>query len=160
MRKGAGLIVRVLKYDGAEYRRWNARVARRDGSLIVLDAEFEFEVRHHLLGDIQRGTRTIEYYWLDRWYNVFQFFAADGSTRLYYCNINLPPVLAEGVLSYVDLDIDVLVQPDMSYEVVDLDEFEQNAAAFGYLPETVTAAHAAVGELLNLIETPHFPFAH
>jgi protein associated with RNAse G/E len=154
------IIVRVLKYDGAEYRRWNARVAQHEGSLLVLEAAFEFDVQHHLLGDIQRGTRTIEYYWLDRWYNVFQFFEADGSTRLYYCNVNMPPALAEGVLSYVDLDIDVLVQPDLSYEVVDLDEFEQNAAAFGYPPETVTATHAAVRELVNLIETPHFPFAH
>ena len=151
--------VRVLKYDGAEYRRWNARVARREGSLIVLDGEFEFDVQHHLLGDIRRGTRTIEYYWLDRWYNVFHFFEADGNTRLYYCNINLPPALAGGVLSYVDLDIDVLVQPDWTYEVVDKDEFEQNAVAFGYPPETVMAAHAAVRELVNLIETRHFPFS-
>src|SRR5438552_14551762 len=99
------ITVRVLKYDGVEYRRWHARIARREGSLIVLDAAFEFDVQHHLLGDILRGTRTIEYYWLDRWYNVFQFLETDGSTRLYYCNISLPPTLAGGVLSYVDLDI-------------------------------------------------------
>ena len=152
--------VRVLKYDGAEYRRWHARLAQREGSLIVLEAAFEFDVQHHLLGDIRRGTRTIEYYWLDRWYNVFRFLSDDGETRLWYCNVNLPPTLAGGVLSYVDLDIDVLVQPDLSYEVVDKDEFEQNAAAFGYPPETVTAAHAAVRELVNLIETRQFPFAH
>ena len=151
--------VRVLKYDGAEYRRWSGRIARRDGSLIVLEAAFEFEVQHHLLGGIQRGTRTIEYYWLDRWFNVFQFFEADGSTRLFYCNINMPPVLAEGVLSYVDLDIDVLVQPDLSFEVVDQEEFEHNAAAFGYPPEIVRAAHAAVRDLVNLIERRQFPFA-
>jgi protein associated with RNAse G/E len=153
------IIVRVLKYDGVEYRRWHARIARREGSLIALDAAFEFDVQHHLLGDIPRGTRTIEYYWLDRWYNVFQFLETDGSTRLYYCNINMPPTLAGGVLSYIDLDIDVLVQPDWSYEVLDKDEFEQNAEAFGYPPETVTAAHAAVRELVNLIETRHFPFS-
>lgn len=152
--------VRVFKYDGAEHRRWHARLARREGSLIVLEAAFERDVQHHLLGDIRRGTRTIEYYWLDRWYNVFRFLNDDGETRLWYCNVNLPPTLAEGVLSYVDLDIDVLVQPDLSYEVVDQDEFEQNAAVFGYSSETVTAAHAAVDELVDLIETRQFAFAH
>ena len=60
MREGAAITVRVLKYDGAEYRRWNARLAQREGSLIVLEAAFEFDVQHHLLGDIRRGTRTIE----------------------------------------------------------------------------------------------------
>jgi protein associated with RNAse G/E len=153
------ITVRVLKYDGAEHRRWSARLAQREGSLMVLEAAFEFDVHHHLLGEIRRGTRTIEYYWLDRWYNVFRFLNDDGATRLYYCNVNVPPTLAGGVLSYVDLDIDVLVQPDFSYEVVDLDEFEQNAAAFGYPPETMTAAHAAVRALVNLIETRHFPFS-
>src|SRR5712692_5035468 len=67
------ITVCVLKYDGAEHRRWPARLAQREGALVVLDAAFEFDVQHHLLGDIQRGTRTIEYYWLDRWYNVFRF---------------------------------------------------------------------------------------
>ncbi len=154
-----GLTVRVLKYDGAEYRRWNARLARRDGSLIVLDAEFEFDVQHHLLGDIQRGTRTIEYYWLDRWYNVFRFLHESDETRSFYCNVNMPPRLEDGVLTYVDLDIDILVQPDLSYQVLDLEEFAANAARYGYSEETKRHANAAVAELISMIETRQFPFA-
>src|SRR5258708_11526215 len=126
------IIVRVLKYDGTEYRQWNARIARRERSLIILDAEFEIDVSHDLLGSIPRGTRTVEYYWLDRWYNVFRFLGDNGTTRLYYCNINLPPQLSDRVLTYIDLDIDVLVQPDLSYQVLDLEEFEINAARYGY----------------------------
>ena len=158
MREGAAITVRVLNYDGAEYRRWNARLARREGPLIVLDAAFEFDVQHHLLGDIQRGTRTIEYYWLDRWYNVFRFLRADGSTRLYYCNVNMPPKLEDDVLTYIDLDIDVLVQPDLSYQVLDLEEFAANAARYGYSEEIKLQAHAAVDELISLIEKRAFPF--
>jgi len=153
------LTVRVLKHDGAEYRRWKARLARREGSLIVLDAEFEFDVQHHLLGNIQRGTRTVEYYWLDRWYNVFRFLKADGSTRLYYCNVNMPPKLADEVLTYIDLDIDILVQPDNSYKVLDLAEFETNAERYGYPEEIKRQAHAAVATLISMIETRQFPFS-
>jgi protein associated with RNAse G/E len=153
------ITVRVLKYDGAEHRRWNARRAQRQGSLIVLDAEFKFEVQHHLLGDIQRGTRTIEYYWLDRWYNVFQFLKADASTRLYYCNVNMPPELENDVLTYVDLDIDILVQPDFHYQVLDQEEFAANAARYGYSEDTKRQADAAVAELIKMIEAHQFPFA-
>ena len=151
--------VRVLKYDGAEHRRWNARLARRQGPLIVLDAEFEFDVQHHLLGDIQRGTRTIEYYWLDRWYNVFQFLHESDRTRLYYCNVNMPPQLENDVLTYIDLDIDILVQPDLSYQVLDLEEFAANTVRYGYSEETKQQADAAVGALTKIIETRQFPFA-
>ena len=152
------IAVRVLKYDGSEYRRWNARVAKRAGSLIVLDAVFESDVQHQLLGDIARGTRTLEYYWLDRWYNVFRFLEDDGGTRCWYCNVNVPPTFDGRVLSYVDLDIDVLVQPDLSYEVLDLDEFEGNAERFKYSRETQRQARAALDELLSMIETRQFPF--
>jgi uncharacterized protein len=151
--------VRVLKYDGAEHRRWSASLTRREGSLIVLDAAFEFDVQHHLLGDIQRGTRTIEYYWLDRWYNVFRFLDGDDETRLYYCNVNMPPKLEDEVLTYIDLDIDILVQPDLSYQVLDLAEFGANAERYGYPEEIKRHAHGAVDELISMIETRQFPFA-
>src|SRR6266576_5152956 len=118
-----GITVRVLKYDGSEYRRWDALVARQEGSLVVLNAAFDTEVQHELLGKISRGTRTIEYYWLDRWYNIFRFLESDGSTRLFYCNVNMPPAISGGILSYIDLDIDILVQPDFSYQVLDREEF-------------------------------------
>src|SRR6266849_299421 len=151
--------VRVLKYDGTEYRRWNARVARREGSLIVLDAEFEYEAQHHLLGHIPRGTRTIEYYWLDRWYNVFRFLNDHGGTGLYYCNINMPPKFEDDVLTYVDLDIDILVRPDLSYQVLDLEEFAANGGRYGYSEEIKRQANAAVHELISLIEKRQFPFS-
>jgi protein associated with RNAse G/E len=153
------ITVRVLKYDGTEYRRWNAKLAQKDDSLIVLDAAFEDDVEHDLLGNIRSGTRTIEYYWPDRWYNIFRFLESDGSTKLYYCNVNMPLSIEGGILSYIDLDIDVLVRPDFSYQVLDLEEFAANAARYGY-PEQVRAqTHKAVAELTSMIETRQFPFS-
>jgi len=152
------ITVRVLKYDGTEYRRWHARVSKREGQLIVLDAEFEENVEHALLGSIPRGTKTIEYYWLDRWYNVFQFLNDGGDTRLWYCNINTPPSLADQVLTYIDLDIDVLVQPDLSYSVLDLDDFKANAERFGYSDDTRRQAGDALNDVQELVRTRRFPF--
>ena len=158
MQQDDQITVRVLKYDGTEYRRWEARVKRRDGALIVLDAEFEIEVRHDSLGTIPKGTRTIEYYWLDRWYNMFEFLKDDGSTRLFYCNVNTPPTIAGDVLTYIDLDIDILVEPDLSYQVLDLDEFTANAQRYGYSDETKQQAQNALTQLKEMIEVCQFPF--
>jgi protein associated with RNAse G/E len=153
------ITVRVLKYDGAEHRRWSAKIARREGPMIVLNAEFDYDVQHHLLGEIPRGTRTIEYYWLDCWYNVFQFMNNEGSTRLFYCNVSAPPRLEGDVLSYVDLDIDLLVQPDLSYQLLDMEEFEANAERWSYSGETRRQALASVTELVSMIEGRRFPFS-
>ena len=153
------ITVRVLKYDGTEYRRWKASLAQQEDSLFVLDAEFDYDVQHQLLGEIKRGTRTIEYYWLDRWYNIFRFLDEDGATRLFYCNVNMPPAYADSILTYVDLDIDVLVQPDFSYQVLDQDEFEKHSELFGYDDNTRRQARLAVDELIAMIEQRQFPFA-
>lgn len=150
--------VRVLKHDGTEYRRWYAEIARQDGPLIVLEGQFDADVSHHLLGKIKRGTRTVEYYWLDRWYNIFRFLRADGSTRFYYCNINTPPTLSDAVLSYVDLDIDVLAHPDLSFEVLDLHEFEENSERYHYSSKEKMNARSALDELIGLIRAHQFPF--
>ena len=153
------IIVRVLKYDGAEYRRWNASIRSQDKELIILDAKFEEEVRHDSLGIIPKGTRTVEYYWPECWYNIFQFLKANGGTRVWYCNVNTPPDFINNELSYVDLDLDILVQPDLSYQVMDLDEFELNAERYGYSEQVKTRALQAVDELASMIESRQFPFS-
>lgn len=153
-----GITVCVLKHDGAEYRRWRASLARHEGDMIVLDAEFDVDVSHEILGEIKQRTRTVEYYWLNRWYNVFRFLKDDGRTRLWYCNINTPPEFNDGVLTYVDLDIDIVVQSNFSFQLLDMDEFETNARRYGYSDEEKRQAQNAVDELISAIETRQFPF--
>ena len=152
------VVVRVLKHDGSEYRRWTGRIATREGSLIVVEAEFEVDVSHQLLGEIKRGTRLIEYSWLDRWYNVFRFLNDSGSTRLYYCNVNKPPAFDGQSLTYIDLDIDVIVQPDYSYEIEDLEEFKVNSERYGYTAEEKKNVEKALAELTGMIRSRQFPF--
>lgn len=152
------ITVRACKYDGTEHRRWPARVSARCDSLLVLDATFEEEIRHPLLGTILEGTRSVEYYWLDRWYNVFRFHEPTGKLRNFYCNVNVPPTFDGRVLSYIDLDIDILVAPDLSYTILDEDEFEASSAHFNYPPLIKAGARAALTELVAIIESRRFPF--
>lgn len=153
------IVVRALKYDGSEHRHWPAVLAEHVGSLIVLDAEFEAEVVHDALGTISAGTHSLEYYWLDKWYNVFRFAEMDGTLRNYYCNINVPPTFDGETLAYVDLDLDILVTPDLSFQVLDVEDFERNAEIYSYPEEVRTNAREAVAELIDMIQTRAFPFS-
>ena len=150
--------VRAYKHDGLLHRTWPAELLRQEGSLIVLDAKFTDEVIHDLLGTIASGTHSLEYYWLDRWYNVFRFSEPDGKLRNYYCNVNVLPTFDGETLSYVDLDLDILVDPDLSYRILDVEDFERNAEDYGYSVEVRANARRAVDELVRMIETRAFPF--
>ena len=152
------VLVRTYKYDGSEHRSWPAQVLKQEGSLIVLDAKFPEDVVHNLLGTIASGTHSLEYYWLDRWYNVFRFAHPNGELRNYYCNVNVPPTFDGETLSYVDLDLDILVQPDFSYQILDVEDFEQNSKLYDYSDEVRRNAHRALDELTELIEAREFPF--
>jgi protein associated with RNAse G/E len=150
--------VRVYKYDGLLHRTWPAELLRQEDSLVVLDAKFANEVVHDLLGTIAGGTHSLEYYWLDRWYNVFRFAQPNGELRNYYCNVNVPPTFDGEILSYVDLDLDILVEPDFSYQILDVEDFETNTQSYRYPDEVQTNARRAVDELVRMIQTREFPF--
>ncbi len=159
-REARGRLIRVdsLKSDGRLHRSWPARLVRRAGPLLVLEGVFETEVRHPLLGRISAGTLSTEFYWSDRWYSVFRFREPSGRLRNFYCNINRPAEFDDDTLSFVDLDIDVLVAPDFSYTVLDEDEFEAHAAEFGYDETLRGRVRESLAELIGLIETRSFPF--
>lgn len=150
--------VRAYKFDGLLHRSWAAKLDHQEGPLIVLDATFPDEITHNLLGTIASGTRSLEYYWLDRWYNVFRFAQPDGKLRNYYCNVNVPPTLSDGILSYVDLDLDILVDPDFSYRILDLEDFERNIEVYGYPEEVQSNARQALDDLVRMIEARALPF--
>lgn len=152
------IIVRALKFDTTEHRRWRASLMKKEATLLVLDAAFDEEVRHSQLGLIERGTVSIEYYWLDRWYNVFRFLEPDGKLRNFYCNVNMPPRFDGRTLTYIDLDIDIVVSPGFSYEILDMEEFEANALRFKYPLDVRRRARYALDELISLIESRGFPF--
>lgn len=152
------IVVRSLKDDGRVHRVWRARLVRAEGSLVVVEGEFAERIEHAQLGVIARGTVSTEYFWTDRWYNVFRFREPAGALRNYYCNINRPAAFDGRHLTFVDLDVDVLVSPDFTYRVLDEDEFAANAARYGYSREVRERVSRALAELREMIERREFPF--
>lgn len=154
---GDVVTVNALKYDGSVNRSWKCELAARSGSLIECVGVFDRDVVHNELGHIVKGTVSREYFWLDRWYNVFRFHEPDGTFRNYYCNINLPPTFSDGVLEYIDLDIDVVVWPDGSQQVLDRTEFEQSSRRFGYSADVHLNVERSLNELREMIRQNRLP---
>ncbi len=146
------------KFDGSIHRSWNAELIEQKENFLSFAGVFENEVNHDTLGVIRRGTISYEFYWFDRWYNIFRFHEPDGELRNFYCNISQPPKLENHVLDYVDFDIDVLVWSDFSYHILDFEEFAGNKEIYKYPPEIIHKVHHSVSEIETLIKMRHFPF--
>jgi len=144
-------------FDMSIRRSWTCRLVEANPPLFEFVCEFEKCVQHEALGTIDQGTISHEYYWLDRWYNIFRFHRPDGEFRNYYCNINLPPTYENGVLDYVDLDLDIVVWPDWTYKILDREEYESNAGRFGYSNDMKERVDNTLQELIILIGTRSLP---
>jgi uncharacterized protein len=97
----------------------------RDENSITLEAFFDRADVPFQDVVFKTGDRFVEYYYSDRWYNVFEIHDRDdGGIKGWYCNIGEPAVIEDEVVSYVDLALDLWVSADGEQTVLDEDEFE------------------------------------
>ena len=100
------------------------------------------------------GDRFIEYYYSDRWYNIFAIHDKDdGRIKGWYCNIGMPAKIEDGVVSYIDLALDLWVSVNWEQTILDEDEFNE----LGLSDELRTGALGGLREVQTLFERKNPP---
>lgn len=153
---GGPLVVQKLLYDGSKQYRWSGLVLEQDRELLLFGAEFQYDSRDLGYVVFEKGDIFYEFYYFDRWYNVFQIYSAGGELKGWYCNITSPAHIADGELTFIDLALDLFVYPDGRFLVLDQGEFD-DLAATTYRPEDVEEAKRALGELVQLAGKGRLP---
>ncbi len=93
----------------------------------------------------------VQFFWPQRWYTLSAFY--DRRELIHtYASIIQPAHIELDRLIFVDLDLNLLVQPDLRYEVLTQVEFEQAADLLGYDEETRIGALLALETLTNAIQ--------
>ncbi len=151
------IVVRKLAYDEHETWHWTGTLVERRDGVMVIDAIFNARPRD--LGYMKLETTDLfhEYYYADRWYNIFQVFGADGILKGWYCNICKPARFSGNEISFVDMVLDVFVYPDGRTLVLDQEEFQEKRKEI-YSAEDARLAEAGVAELLSIAERRDHPF--
>lgn len=97
----------------------------RDETSVKLEALFDRADMPFMDVVFRTGDRFVEYYYTDRWYNIFAVHdGTHGKIKGWYCNIGKPAVIEDGVVSYIDLALDLWVSANGKQTVLDEDEFE------------------------------------
>ena len=97
----------------------------RDEHSLALEALFDRTDMPFMDVIFKKDDRFVEYYYSDRWYNIFEIHDRDDDKiKGWYCNIGMPAVFEDGVVSYVDLALDLWISADGKQTVLDEDEFE------------------------------------
>jgi protein associated with RNAse G/E len=147
--------IRKLTQDGAESFRYTGRVVSRGETWVQVEAFFgrdDVDIGHVVF---RKGDRMIEWFYADRWYNVFELRDVDDDRlKGWYCNITRPAIISTEEVSWPDLALDVWITPDGALTVVDEDEFE----ALALDPHTRGAVLAAVADLYEHVHRREAPF--
>jgi uncharacterized protein len=152
-----GMKIKVQKKNpaGEVTYEYEGVVLSRDEHSIVLEALFDRADMPFMNVVFKTGDRFVEYYYSDRWYNIFAIHDRDSEKiKGWYCNIGKPAVFEDGIVSYIDLALDLWVSVDGKQTVLDEDEFEELK-----LNESLkTGALNGLDELKNLFKNNNPPF--
>ncbi len=137
----------VIAYDGT--------VLERTSDTIVLEARFTRETMDLGYAVLEHHDRFVEHFYADRWYNIFEIHSVrDDHLKGWYCNIAQPAIFSSDTIEQIDLALDVWINPDGSYHVLDREEFD----ALELDRTTRLRAQQAVSELLYLLYHHAAPF--
>jgi predicted RNA-binding protein associated with RNAse of E/G family len=137
----------VLSYDG--------QVMDRGPGWVCLQAPFsrpDVDLGYVVM---RYGDLFTEWYYADRWYNIFQIADVDtAQLKGWYCNITRPAQLTDNTVSAEDLQLDVFVSPDGTLILLDEDEFD----ALNLTAEERMEALRAVEEIRTAVSERVAPF--
>jgi len=115
---------------------------------VIIQAYWSHPTKNLGYVSFEPGDRFIEYYYTDRWYNIFDIASTQGVRKGWYCNIAEPAILFEDRIEQVDLLLDVWVSPEGETLILDEDEF---AADTTLTTRQRNGARQALQELLQMI---------
>jgi protein associated with RNAse G/E len=103
--------------------QYQGEVIERQGNGVVIQAYWSHATKDLGYTCFELGDRFIEYYYSDRWFNIFDIADAHGLRKGWYCNVAEPARIFEERIEQIDLFIDVWVTPQGETLILDEDEF-------------------------------------
>ena len=145
--------VTVIKLSllGEEKMRYIGHVVEHLPSGLVLLADWTLPTQDLGYTRFEPQDQFREYYYTDRWFNIFSITSAIGRHKGWYCNIAEPVHLGKDSIRQVDLLLDVWVHPDGEVLLLDEDEFA-NAAMAALSERQQIGAKQGLHMLLQMLE--------
>jgi predicted RNA-binding protein associated with RNAse of E/G family len=145
---GERVTVRLLK-GTREKLAYEMTVVADDGEHLIVEGPFAGTAARDLGYVVfEPDDWFIEHYWRSRWYSVKAVRDRCEVAKGWYCDVARPASVAQGVVTSIDLDLDVWVPADGSAAVT-LDEDEFVASGLEHAdPDAAAHARAALAALL------------
>jgi hypothetical protein len=89
---------------------------------------------------------------------VFYWNAGSNQFLQYYINFQTPFIRSHSGIDTRDLELDLIVNPDLSYEWKDLDKYQKGIQSGVILPEWIPGIESAKVEIFDKLTKHQYPF--
>lgn len=154
---GSNIEIQSYKHDGNIHRIWESTIVLKGTEKIVIGANDRTKVTESDGRVWITREPAICYFHAELWFNIIGMIRQDGV--YYYCNIGSPFVYDGEALKYIDYDLDIKVFPDMTYELLDEDEYELHQRLMSYPKKLDPILKRNIRHLKHWIHQQEGPFA-
>ncbi|MBI5671570.1 MAG: DUF402 domain-containing protein [Chloroflexi bacterium] len=150
------ITVHKHNHVGEHLLAYEGDVIERGATWVCLRAVFQRPEVNVGFVVFRPGDVFIEWFYTDRWYNVFEVHDGDSpQVKGWYCNITRPAVITADAVRADDLELDVFVMPNGTMLLLDEKEF----SAMNPSVDERIAALRAVDMIRRAVAEREPPFA-
>ena len=155
--EGETIQIHSYKHNGRIHRVWQETMVLKATKNVVIGANEKTLVTESDGRTWLTREPSICYFHAEHWFNIICMLREDGV--YYYCNVSSPFVYDNNSLKYIDYDLDVKVFPDMTFTLLDEDEYELHKKEMEY-PEVIDKIlKRNLTKLIGWIQQKRGPFA-
>ncbi len=155
--EGDTIQIHSYKHNGHIHRIWEETTVLKGTNTVVIGGNDRTMVTESDGRTWITREPAICYYHSQYWFNILGMLREDGIH--YYCNLSSPFVFDDEALKYIDYDLDIKVFPDMTYVLLDEDEYEEHRKLMGYPDVIDKILKANMEKLIDWIRQKKGPFA-
>jgi protein associated with RNAse G/E len=148
--------IQSYKHDESLHRIW-------EKATVLYSDEEEVIVANRRTKVIESNGRfwhtrepSVTWFYKNHWFNIIGIIKRDCIH--YYCNIASPYLYDEEALKYIDYDLDIKVIEDMTYTVLDRNEYNRHKDKMEYSVDLKRILEKELYALKMMIENKEGPF--
>jgi len=143
-------VITIVKQNtlGKTVTTYQGQIIARLASGLVIQAFWTQPTRDLGYTRFEPGDCFTEYYYTDRWFNIFTIASPSGTLKGWYCNIAEPAHIFDDHIEQIDLFLDVWINPQGEPLILDEDEFARDTTLS---TEQRQAARNGLQTLLSLL---------
>lgn len=154
---GSKIQIQSYKHSGTIHRVWEETTLLKGNRTVAIGANDRTLVTESDGRTWITREPAICYFHADHWFNIIGMLREDGV--YYYCNLSSPFAWDDQILKYIDYDLDIKVFPDMTFNILDEDEYELHSKQMNYPKEIDIILKNNMNDLIRWIRERKGPFA-